>query len=306
MNKTIRPLIVITATVALALLLCPATTQAQTVITYYGAAPSCGVTAPVAVTAYRPAYRPLFPRISWRRWARWNSWFRPAAVATPVTVAGYGNSCSTTACYAPCTTTCYKPQQSCRYVAQTCYRTQYCSVPVTTYRPVTTCDPCTGCSTTCMKPCTTYVQQARQVPYTTYKMVCETRYVAVTTNSCCPTCPTGCPTGCPTSACATGNCATGNCPTGNCATAYDPGVNGQVTDQPTIELQESKKPANSDNGVTDGIGLERTDDEKLESNDDRNKMAALGTLHAVHRISLSQPQPAAKPLSDDGWVASSR
>lgn len=56
------------------------------------------------------------------------------------------------------------------YVPQTCYRVQYCPVPVTTYRPQTSCDPCTGCQTTCMRPVTQYVQQARYTPYTTYRI----------------------------------------------------------------------------------------------------------------------------------------
>lgn len=56
------------------------------------------------------------------------------------------------------------------YVPQTCYRVQYCPVPVTTYRPQTSCDPCTGCQTTCMRPVTQYVQQARYMPYTTYRI----------------------------------------------------------------------------------------------------------------------------------------
>lgn len=56
------------------------------------------------------------------------------------------------------------------YVPQTCYRVQYCPTPVTTYRPMTSCDPCTGCQTTCMRPVTQYVQQARYTPYTTYRI----------------------------------------------------------------------------------------------------------------------------------------
>src|SRR3569623_1595391 len=57
------------------------------------------------------------------------------------------------------------------YVPQTCYRTQYVTVPVTTYRPTTGCDPCTGCPITTMRPVVSYVQQARMVPYTTYRPV---------------------------------------------------------------------------------------------------------------------------------------
>lgn len=57
------------------------------------------------------------------------------------------------------------------YVPQTCYRTQYVTVPVTTYRPFVTRDACTGCPVTAMRPTMTYVQQARRVPYTTYRAV---------------------------------------------------------------------------------------------------------------------------------------
>lgn len=69
-----------------------------------------------------------------------------------------------------------------QYVPQTCYRTQYVSVPVTSYRPVTSCDPCTGCAQTCMRPVTTYMYQARLVPYTSYRIVYSNP---------CNTCPTG-------------------------------------------------------------------------------------------------------------------
>ncbi|HVA46380.1 MAG TPA: hypothetical protein VNH11_08405 [Pirellulales bacterium] len=73
---------------------------------------------------------------------------------------------------APADPCCAPPQvQTVNYVPQTCYRTQYVSVPVTTYRPATGRDPCTGCPVTCMRPMTTIVQQARLVPYTTYRMV---------------------------------------------------------------------------------------------------------------------------------------
>jgi hypothetical protein len=57
------------------------------------------------------------------------------------------------------------------YVPQTSYRVQYVTVPVTTYRPVVSTDPCTGCQTTCMRPATCYQQQARYVPYTSYRIV---------------------------------------------------------------------------------------------------------------------------------------
>lgn len=68
---------------------------------------------------------------------------------------------------------CAPPQvtQTVNYVPQTCYRTQYVNVPVTTYRPVSSRDPCTGCPVTCLRPATSYVRQAQLVPYTTYRRV---------------------------------------------------------------------------------------------------------------------------------------
>ena len=98
-------------------------------------------------------------------------------------------------------------QQTCtrtvvNYVPYTAYRTSWKRVPVTTYRPVTNSDPCTGCTVTCMRPCTTYTYQMQRVPYTTQRPVyrTETYKVPVTTitNDCatggcnsCNTCGTG-------------------------------------------------------------------------------------------------------------------
>lgn len=111
-----------------------------------------------------------------------------------------------------CMKTC---QQTCsrvvvNYVPYTAYRTCWKRVPVTTYKPVTNSDPCTGCTVTCMRPCTTYSYQMQRVPYTTYRPCyrTETYKVPVTTitNDCCSdpcnTCPT-CPTGSPTAGCST-------------------------------------------------------------------------------------------------------
>lgn len=44
------------------------------------------------------------------------------------------------------------------------YRTTWKTVPVTSYRPVTTTDHATGCPVTVMKPCTTYAWQADRRP----------------------------------------------------------------------------------------------------------------------------------------------
>src|SRR5688572_11752794 len=50
------------------------------------------------------------------------------------------------------------PAMTASYVPQTSYRVSHVSVPVTTYRPVVSTDPCTGCQTTCMRPTTCYQQ----------------------------------------------------------------------------------------------------------------------------------------------------
>lgn len=75
--------------------------------------------------------------------------------------------CARPACN-PCAT------QTCNYVPQTCYRTECVNVPVTTYRPCQSCDPCTGCPVTTYRPVTSMVRQVRYVPYTTYRPVCTT------------------------------------------------------------------------------------------------------------------------------------
>jgi hypothetical protein len=69
------------------------------------------------------------------------------------------------------------PVQQTSYVPETTYRTQYQSVPVTTYKPSCEIDPCTGCPRECMQPVTQYVQQAVNVPVTQYRAVTTTKYV---------------------------------------------------------------------------------------------------------------------------------
>ena len=69
------------------------------------------------------------------------------------------------------------PMQQTSYVPETTYRTQYQSVPVTTYKPSCEIDPCTGCPVECMQPVTQYVQQAVNVPVTQYRAVTTTKYV---------------------------------------------------------------------------------------------------------------------------------
>lgn len=68
--------------------------------------------------------------------------------------------------------------QTAQYVPQTAYRQEVINVPVTTYRPTTSCDPCTGMPVTVMRPVTALQQQVRMVPYTTYRIVYTQQPVA--------------------------------------------------------------------------------------------------------------------------------
>lgn len=86
------------------------------------------------------AYRPITPT------------YAPMAVAQPMAM-----GCSSCA-------------QTCNYMPQTCYRTVYQQVPVTSFQPVAACGPC-GNQVTAMRPVVTYQMQARLVPYTTYRPV---------------------------------------------------------------------------------------------------------------------------------------
>jgi len=98
---------------------------------------------------------------------------------------GSGNQTAYRAAYAPAYSVAYAPAysvayapaacptQTCNYVPQTSYRTVYRNVPVTTYRALTGCDPCTGCAVTTYRPVTTWACQPALVPYTTYRLVCS-------------------------------------------------------------------------------------------------------------------------------------
>ncbi len=104
------------------------------------------------------------------------------------------SSCSSGGCPTPAYTAGYTPAQrtTVAYVPRTCYRTTKVRVPVTIFRPVTTCDRATGYPVTVMKPCTTWTWRVRRVPYTTYQMM---------TAPCGTTCPTGVPAAVPAGGC---------------------------------------------------------------------------------------------------------
>ena len=69
------------------------------------------------------------------------------------------------------------PVQQVSYVPETTYRTQYQCVPVTSYKPSSEIDPCTGCPRECMEQVTQYVQRPVNVPVTQYRAVYSTKYV---------------------------------------------------------------------------------------------------------------------------------
>lgn len=124
--------------------------------------------------------------------------------------------CPTQNTYATARTACYMPQ--------TCYRTVYRNMPVTSCQTVNGCDPCTGCPVTYYRPVTTYRRAAQLVPYTTYRMVWQN-------NS---SCYTGCNTSCYSGGCGTG-VATSNC--NSCTSTTTTTVNPQP--KPTYESTNS-------------------------------------------------------------------
>lgn len=132
---------------------------------------------------------------------------------------GWG-CCAAPACN-PCAT------QTCNYVPQTCYRSECVNVPVTTYRPVSSCDPCTGCPVTTLRPTTSFVRQVRYVPYTTYRPTCTTGCApAVATTVAAPVATTYYPTTIQANAAPAASCCTPAAPsiptTSYAAPAYAP------------------------------------------------------------------------------------
>lgn len=192
-----------------------------------------------------------------RRWLR--GLWRPNATACNQPAFGYQQQ---TTNYTPnaynlqpgqCMKTC---QQTCsrtvvNYQPYTAYRTVSKRVPVTSYKPETNTDPCTGCVVTCMKPCTTYTYQVQRVPYTTYRPVYrqETYKVPVTTI---------------TNGCATGACATDTCNT--CAPTqglqnYAPQTQTQTTyESPGVITTNGLSPTPAD--MTPALGTNPTSSQR--------------------------------------------
>jgi len=139
------------------------------------------------------------------------STYVPAYVAPSAYAPAYAPSCAP--CAAPCASC---APQTCQYVPQTCYRTVYQPVPVTTCQATPCCDPCTGCPMTAYYPTTTWTYQARLIPYTTYRIVYSNPCspCAGYSYSPCASCgPTGYfSSGAPCSSCVGGTTAAGTVP----------------------------------------------------------------------------------------------
>ena len=146
------------------------------------------------------------PLLDWLRGRRntsnvqqpaYNYYGNQAPVAPVANVAPNAYGLQPGQCMKTCQKTCSRTVVN--YVPYTAYRTSWKRVPVTTYRPVTNSDPCTGCTVTCMRPCTSYTYQMQRVPYTTQRPVYRTETYKVPVTTITNDCATGgCSTGCDT------------------------------------------------------------------------------------------------------------
>ncbi|MEE8452141.1 MAG: hypothetical protein V3R99_09510 [Thermoguttaceae bacterium] len=203
--------------------------------------------------------------------------------------------------------------QTCQYVPQTCYRTVYQRVPVTTYRSVTRCDPCTGCPVTTCCPVTTWTQRATRVPYTTYRLVYTNQYAAS-----CRTCGFGTwgtfgagGVGC--ASCQTGGVSTLHASGSTIVTptpaAPAPDTFKQETQKPQVAPQESERPMEP---VPDSSATRYTPSmPRLIT--PANRMPIHATSREVrpivhYRPISTRPRPVTPyraPIDDGGWRASS-
>ena len=165
---------------------------------------------------------------------------------------------------APATACCPAPTSymTARYIPQTCYRTVYRTMPMTSCQAVNSCDPCTGCPVTTLRPVTAYRRVAQLVPYTTYRIawqnnLCYTSCYSPCATGCysgCSSCDTGCSScvsGCSscTSGCYSGACGTDVTSSGcsSCASGTTTTITPQPEAQPTYS-NGSQQPTLSPNG----------------------------------------------------------
>lgn len=147
-------------------------------------------------------------------------------------------ACAAPAC-SPCAT------QTCSYQPQTCYRTQCVNVPVTTYRPVTSCDPCTGCPVTTLRPTTAFVRQVRYLPYTTYRPVCTTGCAPVATAVAAPVATSYYPTTIQANAAPAASCCTPATPISTVTPSVAvPSTMAPVASTPITVVPNATPPAN--------------------------------------------------------------
>ena len=198
-----------------------------------------------ATCATVPAYRPMVVRYGLFGRPRAVYYAPTMAVAPAAPVAAYYSpvaaagcsTCPTAAYYAPAAPACNTCAPSCNTCApscNTCYRPSIVSVPVTTYRPMATCDPC-GNTVTVMRPVTSYVQRVQYAPQTVCNPCSTVSYSPV---SCAPGC-TGC------SSCAPAACGPNCTGCAQCAPA---------TSQPQYEPQPQYQDQNSYPQTQPGYG----------------------------------------------------
>jgi hypothetical protein len=195
--------------------------------------------------------------------------------------------------------------QTVRYVPQTCYRTVYRQVPVTTCSACACSDPCTGCPVTYYRPVTSWTLQATLVPYTTYRIVYDPCSPCVSYDSCWSCGPSvGTTLGAGGACCAPGT----GVPAGSVPYSGSPSpTNGQVPS--TSPAPETFKKGSEPPSET----LKPTPDPSTSSNpgpnltDPSSRTTFRPMRQAVgYRLIASPPKPAldhAAQIDDGGWRA---
>ncbi len=137
--------------------------------------------------------------------------------------------------------------QTCYYTPETSYRWTYSRITSTSYRPVTTFDPCSGQPVTVHQPVTTksLLPWLHREPYTTYRLTCTNAGVACPSPSvtCSPSCVT-----CPTS-------TFGSAPSSpSCAPVTVVPDSASSTSDPGYEPRTYKRPADSSESPSEENG----------------------------------------------------
>jgi len=179
-----------------------------------------------------------------------------------------------------CTTTC-------GYMPQTCYRSVFAQIPVTTYQPIVSTDPCSGCTTTAYRPITYFQTQRQLVPYTSYR--------AVNIQTCVPTFTACDPCG---SACGTSVGSIGVAGCNSCAATASPDVSlapqSNVIEGPLVDPTEPSPtyqvPAN-----TGGTNYRYT-----VPNTPADRMTMRTTSHKSTNL---QPVNVRPVITNDAWGA---